>query len=86
MEMRIRGDRLSMERAFHVNGINKGSIGACKKQIFSTDTRSTIKAGVQRRLIQYIQTGPTYQMGSLVCHLHRDHASRRRRRKGKSQI
>jgi hypothetical protein len=27
MEMRIRGDRLGTERAFHVNGINKGSHG-----------------------------------------------------------
>jgi hypothetical protein len=26
MEMQIRGDRLGTERAFHVNGINKGSM------------------------------------------------------------
>jgi hypothetical protein len=39
MEMRIRGDRLGTVRAFHINGINKGSMVSCKQYIFSMDTR-----------------------------------------------
>jgi hypothetical protein len=37
MEMRIRVERLGMERAIHVNGINKGSTDIHKQQIFSMD-------------------------------------------------
>jgi hypothetical protein len=39
MEMRIRGDQLGTERAFHFNGINNGSTDTGKQQTFSTDTR-----------------------------------------------
>jgi hypothetical protein len=39
MEMRIRGERLDTERAFHVNRINKGSTDMYKQQTFSMDTR-----------------------------------------------
>jgi hypothetical protein len=38
MEIRIRGDRLGTERAFHVSVINKSSTDT-RKQIFSMDTR-----------------------------------------------
>jgi hypothetical protein len=34
MELRIRGDQLGKERAFHVNGINKGSHGYMETNIF----------------------------------------------------
>jgi hypothetical protein len=51
MEMRIRGDRLGTKRAFHVNGLNKGSTDTHMQQTFSMDTGGTISAGVQRRVI-----------------------------------
>jgi hypothetical protein len=61
MEMGIHGDRLGAERAFHVNGINKGFHGyAQAANIFRGYAQATnifhgyictIKAGVHRRLI-----------------------------------